>query len=68
MKTNKDDYAFANPEGRGLTKREYFASAALHGLLSDPRLGAERSMEVLSERAVIAADLLIKSLNEIKGD
>ncbi len=47
----------------GLTKREYFAAAAMQGILSSP-IGYEMARSVLAETAVNYADLLIKALNE----
>ncbi len=46
----------------GLTKREYFAACALQGLLSNPSFTATHPREI-AEKATIAADLQIESLN-----
>jgi len=55
----------------GLTKREYFASMAMQGLLTrvPKRLDGETDLGILeskriAEESVIMADLLIKALNE----
>jgi hypothetical protein len=44
----------------GLTKREYFAAMAMQGLLSNGSLGDR----LVSQNAVIYADLLIEELNK----
>ena len=57
--------AFYHPDGgvdspqQGLTKREYFASMALQGLLAN-----EREVSYIAKKAVDYADALIKQLNE----
>lgn len=43
----------------GLTKREYFAAAALQGILSDISV---RDMSIAAKNAVYAADQLISEL------
>ena len=48
----------------GLTKREYFAAAALQGLLADPDTTEQLSTADVVEVAVHAADALIEALNE----
>jgi hypothetical protein len=47
----------------GLTKREYFAAAALQGLLAYPNNG-ESDTETLAKCAVVFADQLIIELNK----
>lgn len=59
MKTNPTDDAFGSPFDHGLTKREYFAAAALNGLLA----GKYNPLEV-EKVAVEFADLLIAALNK----
>lgn len=65
--TNGNEPAFAACDPSylqsGLTKREYFAAMALQGLLAK---GTNAMPEVFAKAAVIAADELIKSLNETK--
>lgn len=46
----------------GITKREYFAAAALHGLLSNPQ-DSEMGRSIVCVVAVEIADLLIQSLD-----
>lgn len=46
----------------GLTKREYFASLALQGLLASPK--PLNGAEDIADIAVMMADALIKSLNK----
>jgi hypothetical protein len=56
-----------NMDRSGLTKREYFATAALQGIISFPGTifgKADRSPEEMAELAVLTADRLIKKLNE----
>lgn len=45
----------------GLTKREMFAAAALNGLMA--HVQSPSDIEFMAERAVLAADALIKELN-----
>ena len=69
-----ENFAFTNPNGDGLTKREYFAGLALQGMLSNPkyitaatsagRLVDITASEALAKSAVEAADVLIFALNE----
>lgn len=75
MKTTPEACAFSIPAtfspecgtlagALGLTKREYFAAAALQGLLSNGGLNAEQvSSEKFAQWAVEQADDLIKALN-----
>lgn len=60
---NGSDDAFPTPSAArpGLTKREYFASAAMAGLLADH---VSRTDAV--HFAVVAADALIDELNGVK--
>lgn len=66
--TNRDDAAYpeSHPEcpdpSRGLTKREYFAAAALKGLLACPDVDA--AADDLAGLAIKAADALIDALNK----
>jgi len=77
MKTNPDDQAFPLENSHmiesgmaGFTKREYFASLALQGMLAnsfkpDNTLAlSECDMDVLSTFAVQHADYLIDELNK----
>lgn len=74
-KTKHDDGAFACASGNGYqagcTKREYFASMAMQGLLTrvPKRLDGQADLGILeskriAEESVIMADELIKALNE----
>ena len=47
----------------GLTKREYFAAAALQGMLSNPEVYRDWESGSFAEKAVFHADKLIKELN-----
>ena len=54
----------------GLTKREYFAAMAMHGIMSNSELQKERPSEKIEKRcydfadiSVKAADALLKALN-----
>lgn len=67
-KTEPNQPAFTND---GLSKREYFASMAMQGLLTrvPKRLDGETDLGILeskriAEESVIMADLLIKALNK----
>lgn len=69
MQTRKDDNAFPcqldQQDGSeiyetGLTKREFFAAVALHGLLQNPQI----RWTVTGNLAVDIADDLIKNLNK----
>ena len=51
--------AFPSPGEKGLTKREYFAAAALAGLVTD---GVEK--KDAAQFAVFVADALIDALNQ----
>jgi len=60
--TNGDAPAFPQPKDvvwHGLTKREYFAAAALQGLLAKGDVGLESD----AEKAVQWANWLIEELN-----
>lgn len=65
-----DDPAFATSSTtrhsgtNGLTKREYFAAAAMQGLLAN----SKNLQVVIGESAVIMADALIKALNKPEED
>ena len=54
--------------GAGMTKREYFAAMAMQGLLSAEAMqgftGADYAPEYTAQKAVEAADALLKQLNE----
>jgi hypothetical protein len=58
------DPAFPERDGdlRGLTKREYFAAAALAGLVADGVAKTDAA-----EFAVIVADQLIDALNAVRS-
>lgn len=67
--TEPHDSAFARPEGQyqnaasdGLSKREYFAAAALQGLLTNAAIDRKQAAGV----AVSQADALIEELNKPK--
>ena len=73
MKTLPHDQAFANTEwsldsgepsynSPGLTKREYFATAALQGLLASDRTYKLRT--TVASEAVALADALLEALNK----
>ena len=49
----------------GLTKREYFASQALAGLLANPKIYYSDDVDLreMASSAVVAADVLIEELN-----
>ena len=64
-KTEPNQPAFASTDAKtfanyGLTKREYFASMTLQGLLADGHYASAG----VTKRAVDLADELIKALNE----
>jgi hypothetical protein len=64
---NGNKGAFSKADGGrqiGLTKREYFAAAALQGLLAC-RVPSTTNSE-FAERAVILADKLLEELNKSK--
>lgn len=67
--TNPNDCAFPFDRNKtivaGLTKREYFAAMALQGMVAS-HLGG--TWETLAKVSVIAADALIKELNEPNQD
>ena len=48
----------------GLTKREYFASLAMQGILSQARLKTIDDYKAIVTGSIIIADKLIKQLNE----
>lgn len=56
---NRNEWGVAS---EGLTKREYFASMALQGLLSGRN--ADVSAETLAKQSIMAADALIDELNK----
>lgn len=58
-----DTDAFPSDHQQGLTKREYFASQAMIGLLSNPNLGGNDS-DIIAKIAVDQADRLFEALNE----
>jgi len=74
----KEKYAFARPIGEyktvgdgkwsdsqaGLTKREYFAAKAMQGLLANSEM-ADLKIENIALSSVIAADWLIKTLENV---
>lgn len=75
--TDPNDPAFAAPDSsyalgsEGLTKREYFASAALQAIIQNPDWtvdsGASAPIKTWDDAAlaaVVAADALIRKLNE----
>lgn len=73
MITHDDEPAFSRPhsldgdgddicDATGLTKREYFASAALAGILANPDY--QLTFTEMGRKAALAADCLINALNE----
>jgi len=52
------------PASTGMTKREYFASEAMKGLLSGGDMPARTTDEGVASMAVDFADTLIKELNK----
>jgi len=63
--------AFYHPEGgidspqEGLTKREYFASMAMQGMLANNAEGnTEWDYEIIAKHSCKAADALINQLNQ----
>lgn len=65
MKTNPDEYAFPSAHSLpdqfcGLTKREYFAAAALQGLCANPNVPHDWACNY----AINIADELIAKLNK----
>tara|TARA_R110002126_G_scaffold50962_2_gene139951 strand:+ start:284 stop:523 length:240 start_codon:yes stop_codon:yes gene_type:complete len=74
--TNPNEPAFAKPAfyhpnggldspNEGLTKREYFASMALQGIIAN-KDGLDIKIERIVESAVDTADALIEELNKTK--
>ena len=76
--TNHDANAFATQYGGGLTKREYFAAAAMQGILANKAMVKkindyadtqdEDINELLGEVATEFADGLIEALNKASND
>jgi len=72
MKTNKNDGAFARPSTTyeqaqpGITKLEYFAAAALQGLLANSSINWVSEDKVVRS-ALVCAKMLIDKLNEQEG-
>lgn len=66
MKTNKNDGAFASEYKFGLTKLEYFAAAALQGLLANSSINWVSEDKVVRS-ALVCAKMLIDKLNEQEG-
>ena len=69
MSTDKNDAAFPVEQFQhyssfGLTKREYFASMAMQGILADP--DNQGYAEGIAKDAVKMADELITQLNQTK--
>ena len=69
-KTNGNDPINPSPEWvstenreHGLTKREYFAAMAMHGLLSSKDIDPFGDMSSVASQALIAADAIITTLN-----
>ena len=61
---NTIDYTASYTSG-GLTKREYFASMAMQGILSNPN-NHSFTQKAIAISSVEMADALIKELNEVK--
>lgn len=57
-----------NPVG-GLSKREFFAAVAMHGMLADPSLRIPSALgspdEIIARYAVSCADSLISAIGKI---
>ena len=65
IKPNDSATGYA-PDGyfnKGLTVRAQIAAMCLQGLLASPK-GTKFSIKVIAEAAIVAADELIKQLNE----
>lgn len=65
--TRANDSAFpANGVTDALTKREYFAALAMQGMLANGDAGRndESAYQALADSSLMAADALIKALNE----
>lgn len=72
MKTKPDDEAFGSSDALGLTKREYFAAAAMQGYLANgwiaeqnQRTGTATVRKDITESCVDFADDLIDALNDL---
>lgn len=72
QKTNADQAAFptelklSNSADKGLTKLEYFAAAALQGILSNPaQFGADTDYELAASRATRYAIETLEQLSKI---
>lgn len=64
MSTNKDEPAFPDEKNSGLTKREYFATIALQGLLSGRTVPiSDSNIKDYVARSVKISDRLIEELN-----
>jgi hypothetical protein len=78
MKTEHNDLAYpvsiVSPDRMfeltyhlGLTKREYFAAMAMQGMLANSsNCNTEWNYETIGKHCALAADALIKALNEIQ--
>lgn len=56
--------AFASEHSFGLTKREYFASIILSGLVAEKKGSYLESFDDFTQAAIKFADVLIKNLNQ----
>ena len=70
LKTMPNLPAFGSSEAYGLTKREYFAAAALQGLLSNSNHDeiVQEQWKSLPDVAVLMANTLIESLNIVGNE
>lgn len=66
MKTNKNQQAFPRTYNEGMTKLEYFAAAALQGLLANSSINWFSEDKVVRS-ALVCAKMLIDKLNEQEG-
>lgn len=72
QKTNAEQAAFptelklSNSADKGLTKLEYFAAAALQGILSNPeQIGGNTDYEWASDRAIMYANATLEKIKKI---
>ena len=63
MKTNPNADAFASSTEKGLSKREYFASMAMQGLITKYNLKTPEDQQIIAQLSIELADSLITELN-----
>jgi hypothetical protein len=66
-KLNGESDAFANEDGGGLTKREWFAGMALSGMSIVPNYSTGPCNAAIAERALAIADRVLQKLAESDG-